>query len=549
MTAAPRHRRLLSGSTAVGSGIVLSRLSGLVRESVIAHVLGVGVATDAFRNAVRIPNLLQNLLGEGSLSASFIPVYAGLLDRDDPVEARRVAGAVFGGLLALTGFFVVLGVAGAGLLARLIAPGAPPATRRLTVELLRVTTVGIGFLVLSAWCLGVLNAHRRFFVSYVAPVVWNAAQIVALVTAALVGMTSTDAVRALAWGLVVGGALQFAVQIPLVWRLSPGLRPSWRRASAHTREVWSRFLPAVAGRGAVQASAWVDVVLASLLVTGAVSILLYAQILYILPISVFAMSVAASELPELASLVDRPVEAARRAEAGARRIAFFTVFVAAAYVATGEHLVGALLRRGRFDGSDTVAVWLVLAAMAVGIPAASTSRLLQNTLYALGDARGPARAAVQRVVVAAAVGALLMFPFDGLSIVDGALSGSLQGFERPPPAVREAPTGVHLGAVGLALGVAVAAWTELVLLERLVRRNLPQLGPVRRILAPLAIPAVLSLVTGAAVSRLLAPWPPLLAAPPAVGAAGIVYVLTAARVGIDESRLVLGPLRRLVRGR
>ncbi|RMH68222.1 MAG: murein biosynthesis integral membrane protein MurJ, partial [Actinomyces sp.] len=172
-----------SGSSAVGAGIVLSRLSGLVRESVIAHVLGVGVATDAFRNAVRIPNVLQNLLGEGSLSASFIPVYAGLLERDDPREARRLAGAVFGGLMALTGILVVVGVGAAGALARIIAPGAPPATRELTIELLRVTTVGVGFLVLSAWCLGILNSHRRFFVSYVAPVVWNAAQIVALVAA------------------------------------------------------------------------------------------------------------------------------------------------------------------------------------------------------------------------------------------------------------------------------------------------------------------------------------------------------------------------------
>ena len=181
---APAPRRF-GGALAVGAGILLSRIAGLVRVRVIAHYLGQSAATGAFTAALRIPNLLQNLFGEGVLSASFIPVYARLLAEGRDEDASRVARAV-GTLLALVASTIALcGVLAAGPLVELLAPGFKGETRDLTAQLVRILFPGVALLVLSAWCLGVLNSHRRFFLSYVSPVLWNAALIAAAIAAAM----------------------------------------------------------------------------------------------------------------------------------------------------------------------------------------------------------------------------------------------------------------------------------------------------------------------------------------------------------------------------
>src|SRR4051794_38893003 len=152
----------------------MSRIAGLVRLRVFAHYFGLrSDAADAFNAGFRIPNFLQNLFGEGALSASFIPVYASLVSRGDGKQADRVAGAV-GAVLALgVAAFVLLGVAFTPLLIGAIAPGFTGEKRALTVAVTRILFPGAGLLVMAAWCLGVLNSHHRFLLSYAAPVVWN----------------------------------------------------------------------------------------------------------------------------------------------------------------------------------------------------------------------------------------------------------------------------------------------------------------------------------------------------------------------------------------
>src|SRR5215813_537400 len=159
----------------------MSRLAGLVRSMVFAHYFGLEMEADAFTAAVRIPNFLQNLLGEGALSASFIPVYAALVARGDRREADRVAGAV-GALLALViSTLVLIGVLATPLLIPFITIGFEGAKLELTIQVVRVLFPGAGLLVLSAWCLGILNSHHKFLLSYAAPVMWNAAMITTLI--------------------------------------------------------------------------------------------------------------------------------------------------------------------------------------------------------------------------------------------------------------------------------------------------------------------------------------------------------------------------------
>jgi putative peptidoglycan lipid II flippase len=186
---------------------------------VFAHYFGLeSDAADAFNAAFRIPNFLQNLFGEGALSASFIPVYASLIASGKQRDADRVAGAVAALLGLAVAILVLAGVATTPALIAAIAPGFTGAKRELTIQIVRILFPGAGLLVLSAWCLGVLNSHHRFLLSYTAPVMWNAAMIATLV--AFGGHSTLPRLAiVLAWGSVVGSALQLAVQVPAVLRV------------------------------------------------------------------------------------------------------------------------------------------------------------------------------------------------------------------------------------------------------------------------------------------------------------------------------------------
>src|SRR6516162_8353284 len=286
----------------IGTGIILSRLAGLVRERALAHYLGILPAADAFRAALRIPNFLQNLFGEGVLSASFIPVYASLVARRDDAEARRTAGAIAALLGLATSLLVLIGVLATPLLIAVIAPGCSGEKRELTIRIVRILFPSAGLLVFSAWCLGILNSHRRFFLPYVAPVIWNAAMI-----ATLWGFgrnhTQSQLAVILAWGSVVGSALQVGVQLPAVLRLLQGLNLSLADPRGNVAIIVRNFLPVFVGRGVLQISAYIDALLASLLPTGAVAALSYAQTLYTLPVSLFGMSISAAELPVMSGTV------------------------------------------------------------------------------------------------------------------------------------------------------------------------------------------------------------------------------------------------------
>ena len=545
--AAPSTRN----STLVAAGILLSRVAGLVRELLIAGLLGPVPALDAFRAALRIPNLLQNLLGEGVLSASFIPVYSRLLAEGRREEASRVAGAVAGLLLAVAGALAVLGAFAARPLTLLIVPGYSGARLELTVDLVRILFPGVGFLVLSAWCLGVLNSHRRFFLAYVAPVLWNGAAVAGLVGGAVAGLTGAPLATALAWGTFAGGVAQFAVQVPGVRRLEPGLRPTLGTGDAATRQVLRAFVPALTGRGAVQLLAFVDLFLASYLATAAPSAIGFAQVLYLLPISLFGMSVAAAELPELAS-TDPGDRAAVRARltSGLERVAFFVVPTAAVYLLLGDLVVGALYQRGDFGPLDTLQVWAVLAGYSVGLNATTSSRLLQSALYASGDTRSPALFSVARVLLAAAVGAVLMLQLDRVAVTAGGLelAGSLPAFVPVEAALRDASDNAHrLGAVGLSLAAGTSAWLEYALLRRRLgaRRGELRWGGGAR--GPIAAGAAAAVVAGLAVRLLVGDLPPLLAAPLVLVPAGLAYLAVTAALGAREAVALARLPRRLLR--
>ena len=537
------------GADRVAAGILTSRLVGLVRERAIAHHLGGGLGAEAFRVALRIPNLLQNLLGEGVISAAFVPTYARLVHEGREEEAGRLAAAVAALLVLVTGLLVSVGVGLARPLTRVLAPGFVPGTERfeLTVTLVRIVTPGLGLLVLSAWCLGVLTAQRRLFLPYVAPVLWNAAIITAVSVAALLGRGETDRATALAIGASAGAVLQLGIQLPSVLRLLGRPRVAgWRRAPG-LRDVLRASLGAVAGRGVVQLSAYLDLIVASLAAAGAVAALGYAQVLYLLPVSLFGMSVAVASLPDLAVASRASLDDTReRLAAAVARTAFFAVPTAAAYVVAGEHVVAALYRTGRFDDDLGRQVALVLAAYALGLAATAVARPLQAALYGADDTATPARIAALRVVASTTVGLGLMVLLDGRAIVDGAIVGVADPGLADAAARSADDTLLRLGAVGLALGASVGGWLELVLLRRRLAQRLEGgLGAapaLRRIaLATLAALPV-GLVSAAVAGRAGLPSLPALLV--ALGPPGLVYLAVARRLGSPEADAVIDRARR-----
>ena len=471
----------------VASGILASRVAGLVRQRVVAHFFGQSTfAADAFFAAFRIPNFLQNLFGEGVLSASMIPEYSRLLAAGRREDARRLAGAVAGLLGALVMIIVVAGVFAAPLLVGAIVPGFTGERRALAITLVRILFPGVGALVMSAWCLAILNSHRRFLLSYMAPVVWNVAIILATLLAARRGLPAEALVTWTCWGAVAGSLLQLAVQLPTLLTLTGGVPLSLYARDPRVRAVLRNFGPVFLSRGVVQISAFVDAMIASLLPVGAVAVISNAQTLYLLPVSLFAMSVAAAELPELSEEAGEADAAAesltRRISAGSDRIAYFIVPSAVAFMTLGHVIAGLVLQSGAFSERDSYWVWATLAGSSVGLLASSEGRLLASTYYALGDTRRPLGFAIVRVAVTLLLGVL------------AALYGPrLLGIDP------------RFGTAGLTASAGVAGWIEFLLLRRTLARRIGEFGLSKGLLPRLWGAAFVAAAVAWGVHLLLAP--------------------------------------------
>jgi len=527
----------------IAAGILLSRIAGLIRVSIFAKFLGTSPYASVFSAALRMPNAIQNLLGEGTLSASFIPVYSGLIERGEMEAAGRLAGAVFALLLAITAALALIGIALADVLVSIFFAGYGEEMRSATATCVRIIFPMTGVAVLSAWSLGVLNSHRNFFLPYVAPVLWNGAMIATLLIFGT-RLGERDLVFALAWGALAGGVLQFGVQLPRVLRLAPELRVAWAPRLPAVRRVIDNAGPAILGRGVVQLSAWLDGFLASYLFTGALAALTYAQTFYILPISLFAMSIAAAELPEMSRQAEARTDAVRqRLDAGLRRVSTLIVPSTIGYLVLGDVIVAALYQNGEFTPSDTLLVSLVLGAYTIGLPATTATRLNASALYALQDTRTPARAAGLRVALSGALGLGLMMLLERWVVRAG------------PLGLAAAPTGSALadwrplGAVGLALGTGMAAWLEWAWLRASVRTRLGQASSSPGFLVRLTAAALGAATIGRALAWLLPALHPAVTGVLVLGTYGGLYFALAYLFGVRDVVAPLGALDRRFRPR
>lgn len=515
----------------VGAGILLSRIIGLVRLRVFAFYFGNSPAKGVFDVAFRIPNFLQNIFGEGALSASFIPVYSKLLVEDEE-EARRVAGAVFSLLALITSFIVLLGVIFTPQLISVIALGYTGETREITIRFVRILFPGAGLLVLSAWCLGVLNSHRKFFLSYTAPIIWNIAIISSLVIFGGRGGLNLnqqfDLAEVAAWGSVVGSFLQFAVQLPTVFQVLKRIHFALELANRHVRTVMTNFVPVFISRGVVQISAFIDAMLATLIGTEAVSALNFAQSLYTLPVSLFGMSISAAALPEMSSVTGEAEEVNARLrkqlEGGLRQIAFYIVPSALGFIAFGDVMAGTLFQTGQFKRADSVYVWAILAGSSVGLLASTLGRLYASTFYALHDTRTPLLFAVIRVALVTVLGyfcAVKLPPMLGLDL--------------------------RWGAAGLTASAGVAGWVEFALLRRAINRRIGRTGLSAGYVGRLWFSALIGACVGWMIKFLLGARNPLIVGALVLTPFGLTYFAVAAALGLPEGRAVFSRADKILR--
>jgi putative peptidoglycan lipid II flippase len=512
----------------VAVAIFLCRISGFIRQRIFGHYLGISDAADVFNTSFRIPNLLQNLFGEGALSSSFIPVYAKLLSEGKQKEAEAAAGAVISFLALVTSLIVCAGIITTPFLVSLLAPGFEGEKREETITLVKVLFPGAGLLALSAWCLGVLNSHGKFFLSYTAPIVWNGAIIASLVLAG--GKLPYDIAMYAAVGSVAGSGLQFIVQLPAVIRYQGFPKLSLKHKSSHVKKIITNFIPSILTRGVVQIASFVDAGIASLLGSGAVAIISCAQTIYTLPVSLFGMSVSAAELPAMSrtNTYNNDYTALReRLNKALTRIAFFVIPSAAALLFLGDTITAALYQTGHFDHQGVMFVWATLAGSSFGILASTSGRLYSSAFFALQDTKTPFRFALLRV----GIGAPMCYAFARI----------VPGFFHIDP---------QWGSAGITLASGFAGWIEYLCLKKSFEKRTGKTGISSSVLKRLFPAAVISAAFAFGCKYVFskyAPVHPVLSGAFILSLFGLSYFALTYIMNIHESRAIARRVFRLLR--
>ena len=419
--------RVARSAGKVGLATLLSRVLGLVREQVMATLFGAGLATDAFNVAFRIPNLLRDLFAEGAMSSAFVPTFTGIHERSGADEAWEFARRLMVTLLLALLAVCAVGYFATPALVRLFAPGfgAVPGKVDLTVMLTRVMLPFLPAVALAAAAMGMLNARGHFGVPALAPSLLNVGMIVFGVGLIPVCQAAGQPpILAMAIGVVIGGALQFLVQLPPLYRLGFRLRLEWPRLDPGVTRVARLMAPATVGLAATQVNLLVSTILASLLPQGSVSWLWYAFRLMQLPIGVFGVALATVSLPALSrAAVANDVRALKTTLSATLRLVLLLTVPAAVWLAVMSRPVVALLyEHGRFGLADTGRTAGALIMYCVGLPAFAGVGVLTRCFYALGDTRKPVQASFVSVALNLALNLLLMGPLAHLGL---ALSTSI----------------------------------------------------------------------------------------------------------------------------
>jgi len=405
----------------VGAATLLSRVLGLAREQVMATLFGAGLATDAFNVAFRMPNLLRDLFAEGAMSSAFVPTFTEHLQNRGEEEAWALGRQLMSTLLAVLAVVCVIGMVFAPLLVRLFAPGfgAQPGKLELTTMLTRVMLPFLPAVALAAAAMGMLNARGRFAVPALAPTLLNLGMVIfGIALIPVCRAFGQPPILAMAIGVLIGGLMQFGVQIPALAREGFRFRLEWPRRHPGVERVATLMLPATIGLAATQVNLLVSTLIASLLEQGSVSWLWYAFRLMQLPIGVFGVALATVSLPALSrAAVARDMDALKSTLSATLRLVFLLTVPAALWMAVMARPVIALLyEHGHFHALDTERTAAALVMYCLGLPAFAAVGVLTRTFYALGETRVPVQSSFVAVAINLALNLLFIGPLKPLGL-------------------------------------------------------------------------------------------------------------------------------------
>jgi putative peptidoglycan lipid II flippase len=517
----------------VSAATLLSRVLGLVRDQVFAALFGASTAADAFNMAFRVPNLVRDLFAEGAMSASFVPTFTQWRERQGDEAAWALGRQLMSTLLAVLLGLTALGWLFAPQILALMAGGfgAVPGKLELTVDLTRVMLPFLPAVALAAAAMGMLNARGVFFLPALAPALLNVGMVV-------FGLALIPACRAAGWpvitamaiGVVLGGVLQFACQLPALGRLGFRFRLEWPTWHPGVRQVAMMMLPATVGLAATQLNIFVSQAIAASFREGSVSWLQYAFRLMQLPIGLFGVAVATVSLPALSRAAARSdLPGVRSTLSESVRLVLLLTVPAALYLAVfARPLVALLFQYGRFHAGDTAATADALVMYCVGLPAFAAVGIFTRAFYALGDTRTPVRATFAAVAVNLGLNLLLVGPLAAWGLAHR----------------------------GLALATSATSLANLALLAWLLRRRLGGVDGARmlrsllRITLAAALPAALAAWILGGIGDLTALGLPGRAALVALGGlGGLAILLPLLRLARAEELGMLTDAARAVRDR
>ncbi len=407
----------------VGAATLVSRITGVIRDMVIAAFFGASWMTDAFWVAFRIPNMLRRLLGEGSLTVSFVPVFTEYLQKKTKEEALELAQNAFTILSAILAVVSVLGILLSPFIVGLIAPGfiAKPEQFALAVFLNRLMFPYIFFIALVALCMGILNSFRHFTAPALSPVMLNIAMIAA---ALLLYNVFSQPITALAVGVLIGGVLQLAMQWPALRKFGVKFRFRFHLRHPGIKQIGLLMLPAILGAGVGTINVFVGTILASLLPSGSVTYLFYADRIMEFPLGIFAIAIGTAALPSFSQHVaaGQMEELKSGISFSLRLMLFLTIPAMVALMALNLPIISVLFQRGAFDSQATIYTGQALFCYSLGLWAFAMLRVFVSAFYSLHDSKWPMKAAIITLIVNVLASLALMYPLKHNGI---ALAGSL----------------------------------------------------------------------------------------------------------------------------
>ena len=403
---------LLRHIVTVGGMTMVSRLLGFVRDILIAAILGAGPLADVFFVAFKLPNLFRRLFAEGAFSLAFVPLFAGRLEAEGSASARGFAERCLSVLLFSLLAFVIVVEASMPVVMRGFAPGfiGDPERFDLAVLLTRITFPYLLFISLVSLLAGVLNSLQRFAAAAATPILLNLCLIGAIL--GLAHITATAA-HALAWGVAAGGAVQFAWLAYRAARAGMALRLPWPRLTPDVRQLLRRIVPVAIGAGIYQINLVVDMVIASLLPSGSISYLFFADRVTQLPLGVIGVAVGTALLPTLSREIrgGRPDAALANQNRALEVALLLTIPAAAALAVIAGPVTAVLFERGQYGAVESSATAAALMVFALGLPAFVLVKVLAPGFYAREDTATPVKIAVLCMILNLVLNLLLMGPF------------------------------------------------------------------------------------------------------------------------------------------